>query len=138
MADETPMSQEQIAELMRTMGSSQPAMPPNNPLKDAEVMRKHLAAYTAERAFVPGDVVRQIVGLCIQQRQFQPLAYIYVKPLEKAIEVNGPHYHNLDCVLGHPDAEGDLQFVLADSHRFEIYPEEDLQRLGAEASKAIN
>lgn len=137
MADETPMSPEQIARLMESMGG-QGAAPPNNPLKDAEVMRTTLAAYNAERSFQSGDVVRQVMGLCVQARQFQALAYIYVKPLEKPIEVNVPYYHHLDCVLGHPDGEGDLQFVLADSKRFEIYPEEDLQRLGAEASKAIN
>lgn len=136
MAGNEEMSAEDIAALLS--GGLAPKGPPYNPQKQAALMTASAELYLNPTRLEPKQIVRQRIGLCVNRREFQPTAFVFVKYLMEPIVVNLPTYHHLNCVLGQADHEGDLQFILADAARFEVYPEEDLERLGAEASKAIN
>lgn len=137
MADEgQTMTQQELEALLAGSGN-----PPYNPKKEAAVLARDVALYHEGREpFEQGQIVRQRIGLCVQQRKFAAMAYGFVQYLDEkdVVVVKFPEYHNLDCVLAQPDVEGDAHFFLADSRRYEAYPQDDLEAAGAEASKAVN
>lgn len=139
MAD---LTQEEIERLIAGGAAGGPggavAGPPYDPLKSVETLQAHLKLYERQHDFRPGDAIRQVLGLCVQERATSVKAFVFAKYLETPVVVNFPMHFNLDCVIGTPDSEGELLFIVADSHRFEPYPREDLESLSAEAKKAIN
>lgn len=138
--DMTPMDQDQLRQLLEGGGGG--AKPPYNPQKHGETAREGTLMYLtrADERLKAGQIIRQRIGLCLQQRQFANIAYAFVKYLEgdDVTVVKFPEYHVLDCVIAQADMEGDIHMFLSDSRRYEPYPQDDLERLGAEASKAIN
>jgi hypothetical protein len=130
------MTQEQIEALLAS--GTGPAEPPYDPVKSMEGLKANLALYDRAPKFERGDVIRQVLGLCVQERKYAVRAYLFAKYLAEPIVVNFPMHFDLDCVIGQPDSEGELVFTVADSHRFEPYPEEDLAAVSLEAKKAIN
>lgn len=143
MADDQ-MNAEQLAAIQRMLEGGAAEGPPYNPKKESETIAADLALYFEVRDdFQPGQIVRQRIGLCMQRREFHKLAYGFVKYLPEdgpdgVVIVKFPEYHRLDCVLAQTDSEGDAHFFVADSRRYEPYPQADLDAAGAEATKAIN
>lgn len=140
MADDQ-MTPEQLKAIQAMLEGGAAEGPPYNPKKEAEAIVKDLALYNERRDdFQPGQIVRQRIGLCMQRREFHKLAYgfaLYLPDADVTV-VKFPEYHRLDCVLTQTDTEGDAHFFLADSRRYEVYPQADLDAAAAEASKAIN
>jgi hypothetical protein len=139
------MTPEQLAAIQRLLeGGAAPEGPPYDPKKEAATLTADLALYFERRDdFQPGDIVRQRIGLCMQRREYSKLAYAFVQYLptegpDGVVVVKFPEYHRLDCVLAQSDVEGDAHFFIADSRRYELYPQADLDAASAEAKKAIN
>ena len=132
----TDLTQEQIQQLLES-GTNQ-AEPPYDPAKEAANLRASLALYYRPFVFSHGDVIRQALGLCVQERKYSVRSYVFSHYLKEPVVVNFPMHFDIDCVIGQPDSEGELVFTVADSHRFEPYPEDELAALSLEAKKAIN
>lgn len=115
--------------------------PPYNPKKHGEGAAAGCLLYMEERTpFKTGDIVRQRIGLCTNPREAHNLSWGFLKYLDEKdrFTIKGPEYFEVDCVIAQLDVEGDSHFMCTDSRRLELYPQEDLDRLGAEAAKAIN
>lgn len=141
MAEENNgMSQEMLAALLNS-GPDGTAGPPYNPKTQGEGASKAVLTYLEQRDdFQSGDIVRQRESLAMNRHTTPPHAWAFVKYLEKEerIVIKVPQYFEIDCVLAQLDSEGDAVLMVADSHRFEAYPKDELEKYGAEAAKAIN
>lgn len=90
----------------------------------AGILTNALARYDDKAELTHGLIIREKEGLRTFSMPGTP--FIFVKYLAETIECKSPAYFTIDCVIAHIDRDGDALMCVADSSRWEAYPEADL------------